>query len=98
MMNYICVALPYAISSFPISGLINDFIPVPSRPIPTLGISRDLYKLSSTHLSLVTTVLLIVLTVELFHLTAPALCREGFAVITLKSISSPLTLCTPLHG
>jgi len=40
----------------------------------------------------VTIVLLIVLKVELAHFAATALYREGFAIITLKSISSPLTL------
>jgi len=39
-------------------------------------------------------VLLILATVELVYFSAPAFCREGFAVITLKSISSPLTLYT----
>jgi len=43
----------------------------------------------------VTIVLLIVLKVELAcNFSAPALCREGYAAITLKSISSPFTLYT----
>ena len=33
-----------------------------------------------------TTILLIVSKVDLVHVAAPALCREGFAIITLKSI------------
>jgi len=43
-----------------------------------------------------TIVLLIVSKVELAfnYSSAPGLCREGFAVIPLKSISSPLTLYT----
>jgi len=39
-------------------------------------------------------VLLIVSKVELAYFVAPALCHEYFAVITLKSISSPLTFYT----
>jgi len=35
--------------------------------------------------------------VELVYFTARALCREGFAVITLKSIFA-LTLDSSLHG
>jgi len=42
----------------------------------------------------VTIVLLIVSKVELAYFSAPALCLEGYAVITLKSSSSSLTLYT----
>jgi len=49
------------------------------------------------YLSLVTIVLLILSKVELPYFAARALCHEGFAVITLKSISA-LTLAYSLHG
>jgi len=39
-------------------------------------------------------IVLIVSKVELAYFAVPELCREGFAVITLKSISSPLILYT----